>query len=133
MCFPPARQLSQLLKSIQWSTFGLQGFRPNWEQQISLSCPQRDMITACLIYFKLSLPAMVRWIGGPHVREHRNNAAIFAIVKEACKEQNTWTSCESLLTDLQPTSTPRVLKRIIVPIKTTAIIPVLTMRLVQLW
>ena len=66
----------------------IQGFQPNWEQQISLSRPQRDMTMACLIHFKLSLPAMVRWIGGSHVGAHRNNAAIFAIVKEACGKQN---------------------------------------------
>ncbi len=87
--FPPARLLSQLLKKYSMVDFqGIQGFQPHWEQQTSLSRPQLEMTTACLIHFKLSLPAMVRWIGGPHVGAHRNNEAVFAIVKEHCKEEN---------------------------------------------
>jgi hypothetical protein len=87
--FPPARILAQLLKKYSTVDFRpMQGFQPNWEQQTSLSRPQLEMTTACLFHFKLSLPAMVRWIGGPHVGAHRDNRAIFAIVKEACEEEN---------------------------------------------
>jgi hypothetical protein len=84
--FPPARHLSQLLKRYQNVDFRtMQGFQMDWQQQTELSGAHRDMTTACLIYFKMSLPAMVRWIGGPHVAAHRDNAAIFGRLKTTCK------------------------------------------------
>jgi hypothetical protein len=45
----------------------MEGFQPDWEKQTELSMVQRDMTTACLIQFNLSLPLMVQWIGGPHI------------------------------------------------------------------
>jgi hypothetical protein len=87
--FAPARQYRRLVKLYQNVDFSsLQGFQKDWEKQTELSLVQRDLTTACLIYFNLSLPAMVRWIGGPHVAAHRDNDAIFARLKETCDEQN---------------------------------------------
>jgi hypothetical protein len=87
--FPPARQLCQLLRRYRDVDFRqIQGFQKGWEKQTKLSVVQQDMTTACLIHFKLNLPAMVRWIGGPHVAAHRDNATIFARLKETCDEEN---------------------------------------------
>jgi hypothetical protein len=84
--FPPARQLSQLFKKYQDVDFrSMQGFQKDWQTQTELSIAHRDMTTACLIHFKMSLPALVRWIGGPHVAAHRDNATIFARIKPTCK------------------------------------------------
>ncbi len=83
--FPPARQLNQIVKLYQNVDFqSMKGFQEGWQAQTELSRPQRDMTTACLIHFNLSLPAMVRWIGGPHVGEHRDNEAIFSRLKKTC-------------------------------------------------
>jgi hypothetical protein len=87
--YPPARQLHQLLKKYSMVDFrSIQGFQPNWELQTSISLVQRDLTTACLIAFKLSLPAMVRWIGGPHIGAHRDLETILPLAKEACDEQS---------------------------------------------
>jgi hypothetical protein len=87
--FPPARQYIQLVKLYQNVDFSsMKGFQLDWEKQTELSIPQRDMTTACLLHFNLSLPAMVRWIGGAHIGAHRNNAAIFARLKDTCQEEN---------------------------------------------
>jgi hypothetical protein len=51
----------------------MQGFQSNWKTQTELSRAQQDMTTACLFHFNLSLPAMVRWIAGPHISEHCDN------------------------------------------------------------
>jgi hypothetical protein len=85
--FPPARQLSQIMRKYQEVDFRtLQGFQAGWEKQKELPLAQRDMATACLLHFKLSLPAMVRWIGGPHVAAHRDNKTIFERIKKTCKD-----------------------------------------------
>jgi hypothetical protein len=77
--FPPARRYHQLARLYQNVDFqSMQGFQPGWQKQTELSVPQWEMTTACLLHFNLSLPAMVRWIGGPHVGAHRDNTAIFA-------------------------------------------------------
>ena len=86
--FPPARQLNQIVKLYQNVDFqSMKGFQEGWQAQTELSKPQRDMTTACLIHFNLSLPAMVRWIGGPHVAEHRDNEAIFSRLKKTCESE----------------------------------------------
>jgi hypothetical protein len=66
----------------------MQGFQFEWENQRTLSIAQLDMTTACLLHFNLSLPAMARWIGGPHVAEHRVNSEILARLKRMCDEEN---------------------------------------------
>lgn len=87
--FPPARQLRQLMKKYEFVDFrSIQGFQPDWKTQTVLSRAQRDMTTACLLHFLLSLPAMVRWIAGPHVGEHRDNKEIFARLKPTCADEN---------------------------------------------
>jgi hypothetical protein len=83
--FPPTRWYRQLARLYQNIDFrSMQGFQPDWQKQTKLSVPQREMTTACLLHFNLSLPAMVLWIGGPHVDAHRDNTAIFARLKETC-------------------------------------------------
>jgi hypothetical protein len=66
----------------------MRGFQPDWQKRTELLVPQREMTTACLLHFNLSLPAMVRWIGDPHVGAHRDNTAIFARLKETCNDAN---------------------------------------------
>jgi hypothetical protein len=87
--FPPARKLRQLMKKYEFVDFrSMQGFQPDWKSQTALSRAQRDMTTACLFHFNLSLPALVRWIAGPHIGEHRDNEEIFACLKPACADKN---------------------------------------------
>jgi hypothetical protein len=83
--FPPARQLNQLLRRYRDVDFSsLKGFQNNWQTLTELPLAQRDMATACLIHYNFSLPALVRWIGGPHTAEHRDNDTLFARLKETC-------------------------------------------------
>jgi hypothetical protein len=87
--FPPTRQYIQLAKHHQNVDFSsMKGFQPDWEKQNELSIPQRDMTSTCLLHFNLSLPAMVRWIGGPHIGTHRDSAAIVDRIKDTCQEEN---------------------------------------------
>jgi hypothetical protein len=87
--FPPARRYRQLARLYQNVDFrSMQGFQPDWQKQTELSVPQQEMTTACLLHFNLSLPAMVRWVEGPHVGAHRDNTAIFARLKETCDDAN---------------------------------------------
>jgi hypothetical protein len=59
--FPPARRYCQLARLYQNVDFrSMQGFQPDWQKQTGLSVLQREMTTACLLHFNLSLPAMVR-------------------------------------------------------------------------
>jgi hypothetical protein len=103
--FPPARYyLSQLLKKYAMVDFRwIQGFEPNWELQTSISIVQRDRTMACLIAHRLSLPAVVRWIGGPHVGAHRDLSTILPMAKkEACDEQS-YTDLVRIFTQGAPT------------------------------
>jgi hypothetical protein len=85
----PARKLAQLWKRYRNVDFsGLRGFQLGWETQKELSKVREDMTTACLFYFNLSLPTVVRLIGGPHAAEHRDHDAIFARIKPTCSEGN---------------------------------------------
>jgi hypothetical protein len=87
--YKPARKLVQLWKRYRDVDFaGLRGFQAGWETQTELSKAQEDMTMACLFHFNLSLPAVVRWIGGPHTAEHRDNEAIFARLKDTCSDGN---------------------------------------------
>jgi hypothetical protein len=87
--YPPARHFNQIVKRYRNVDFrSMKGFQPGWEQQKTLSLAQRDMTTACLIHFDFNLPAVVRWIGGPHVAEHRDNEKIFKRLKKTCSDKN---------------------------------------------
>jgi hypothetical protein len=87
--FPPARCYRQLARLYQNVNFrSMEGFQPDWQKQTELSFPQREMTTACLLHFNLSVPATIPWIGGPHVGAHRDDTAIFARLKETCDNAN---------------------------------------------
>jgi hypothetical protein len=101
--FPPARRYRQLARLYQNVDFrSMQGFQSDWEKQTELLVPQQEMTTACLLHFNLSLPAMVRWIGGPHVGAHRDNTATLARLKETCDDAN-YTKLVRVFTQGSPT------------------------------
>jgi hypothetical protein len=83
----------------------MKGFQPDWEKQTKLAVRQQEMTTAYLLHFDLSLPAMVRWIGSPHVGVHRNNTgpSLPAFKKHAAM-QTTKSSFAFSLRDTPPTS-----------------------------
>jgi hypothetical protein len=95
--FPPARQLSQLLRRYRDVDFSpMKGFQTNWQTWTELPLAQRDMATACLIHYNFSLPAMVRWIGGPYTAAHRDNEIIFARLKKTCVDEDYRTARSNL-------------------------------------
>lgn len=50
----------------------LRGYPPNWEAETDLNLDRTRMTSAALLYFEGDWERCVRWIGGPHVAEHRD-------------------------------------------------------------
>lgn len=50
----------------------LRGYPPDWEAETDLNIARTRMTSAALLYFEGDWERCVRWIGGPHVAEHRD-------------------------------------------------------------
>jgi hypothetical protein len=69
------------------STYGkinfssLRGYQTSWKQRTSLESERRAMTTACMLHYNLEVPAVVRYLGGPHVASLRNVPQILQTVQ----------------------------------------------------
>lgn len=97
-CLLPVYKLGYLIRDTDWvqfvaasryaSTFlalydehasidfrPLQGFNADWNAGTSIDTDRVRMATATLLHFDGDIADVVRWIGGPHVRAHRDITA----------------------------------------------------------
>ena len=59
----------------------LRGYQHSWNKRVNLEEERRSMTTACLLHYNLEVPAVVRYLGGPHVAALRNVPHILRTVK----------------------------------------------------
>jgi hypothetical protein len=70
---PEARTYASLLTEFRDVDFRpLKNYSPNWQGASTINASLVQMATAALLHFEGDAAALVRWIGGPHVGEHRN-------------------------------------------------------------
>lgn len=85
------RTMSNLLKKYRNVDFRpLQGYNgdPNWQERTTIDEHRKAMTTACALHFDLDIPSVVRWIGGPHVAEHRNHTNLLRYLEPILEPQN---------------------------------------------
>ncbi len=71
--YPPARQMLDMLDEYGDVDFNaLRGFPVGALEEVLLSDDRKRMATAALLHFDGDLATLVRWIGGPHIGEHRD-------------------------------------------------------------
>ena len=82
----PARVLDSLLReygSVPLTMTGPNSYNPNWETETDLNQERVQMATAAFLHFDGSVADLVRWIGGPHVAQHRDHHATLRSLERA--------------------------------------------------
>ena len=59
----------------------IQGYQKDWDDATVIDSSRVRMSTAALLHFDGDIADTVRWIGGPHVGEHRDTSATLAYLK----------------------------------------------------
>lgn len=79
-----ARLLTELIADYKTvDSRSLQGYPPGWATETELNQERLRMSTAAALRWDGDLAAVSRWVGGPHVGEHRDHVAILAKLKPA--------------------------------------------------
>ena len=80
----PAKVLADLLDDYgDVPFFGIRGYDPLWDTTTDVDPQRVAMATAGLLHFNGSVADLVRWIGGPHVGEHRDHENTFTTLRES--------------------------------------------------
>lgn len=129
---PACTAVHQVFKKYRDVDFrAIRSFQPDWQEQTMLSLVHRDMTTACLIHFGMSLPALVGYIG---VLALQHTATMRKYLREsnrpaASRIIGSWS--ESLRCVHQPTSTPSV--RRITTVRTKSMVTIRVWRTIYQW
>ena len=79
----PARALHGLLEDYGDIEFEpVRGYNPLWGSETEVNQNRVAMATAAFLHFNGSVADLGRWLGGPHVGEHRDHHATLAKLKE---------------------------------------------------
>lgn len=82
--YSPADVLLQLLEKYGDTDFTqLQGYTQHWNDIQELDQNRIAMATAALLHFNCSAADLVRWMGGPHVGQHRDHPSILKRLQAA--------------------------------------------------
>ena len=75
----------------------LRGYPNAWNEETDVNTNRVDMASTALIHFNGSAADLVRWIGGPHVGQHRNVPAILTRLRVAGVPQPTYDHMQRIL------------------------------------
>ena len=80
----PVATLRDLLEEYGDVNFmGVRGYPPTWDTETEVNTERVSMATAALLHFNGSVADLVRWIGGPHVAEHRDHDDTMRLLEES--------------------------------------------------
>lgn len=102
--YPIVATFHDLLRDLGDVDFrSLRGYPPNWESETSVNTSRVDMVSAALLHFDGSAADLVRWIGGPHVAQHRDHTTILQRLRASKIPQAVYNHVERIFLHGIPT------------------------------